>query len=416
MAGMTTTFDKATQIIKTLRDAGHTAYFAGGWVRDYLLNKPSPDIDIATSAAPEQVIALFSHTVEVGVSFGVVMVVVDGTPFEVATFRKDGLYLYGRRPETIEYSSPEEDAQRRDFTINGMFYDPLSHTILDYVGGKADLEKGLVRAIGEASERFKEDRLRMVRGVRIMARFHFALERSTRDAIASHASTLFPSVAVERVWQEFCKMSEHAGFGRALVTMQELGLLQTIFPDLNETSLEEIVHRTHPLKDFPHPSPAILCLAQLFPEGTAQHIEAICQYLRAPTKEAQLGAWYLKVKAACEDPLTDEVMWVYLYADPRTDLCLRIYGATLSKEQRYHFEQKHRIVQADRIVEIERIRTRKPLVTSHHLRQEGVVAGKLLGELLREAEDISIRERISSAEIVIKKLRNSSSWPKKELS
>lgn len=411
---MKSTYDKAVSIVETLRGAGHIAYFAGGWVRDYLLKQSSPDIDIATSAPPEEVIRLFPRTVEVGVSFGVVMVIIDETPFEVATFRKDGLYLYGRRPENIEYSSPEEDAQRRDFTINGMFYDPLTNEILDYVGGREDLQKGLVRAIGDPHERFKEDRLRMVRGVRIMARFHFALDRDTRDAIAAHATALFPPVAKERVWQEFCKLSEHPGVGRALVTMHELGLLPVIFPQLTGLPLDEIINRTYVLKDFPHPCPAILCLAQLFPNATVKDFSALCQDLRAPTKDVDLAGWYLHAKRMVQGingsvPRSPE--WVHFYADPRTDLCLRVYSATLPKNERQSCLQLHDDAKCEMVTEIARVRDRKPVVTARHLQEVGILPGPNMGMLLKEAEGISIREKLSDVPTILHRLRGSASWP-----
>ncbi len=411
---MGTTYDKAVQIVRTLRDAGHVAYFAGGWVRDYLLQELSPDIDIATSAAPEVVTSLFPHTVQVGASFGVIMVIVDDTPFEVATFRKDGLYLYGRRPEAIEFSSPEEDAQRRDFTINGMFYDPLTQQILDYVGGHEDLKRNLVRAIGDPHERFKEDRLRMVRGIRIMARFHFSLERSTRDAIAVHATALFPPVAKERVWQEFNKIANHPGVGRALVTMHELGLLQVIFPQLVGLPLEEIVTRTRALKDFPHPCPAILCLMQLFPEGTAKDFEAICQDLRGPNKDVQLAGWclhaYQMFRGVLNSSIKPSPEWVYLYADDRTDLCLRTFAATLPRDLRQGCLDLHQSAQNDMAGDITRLRERRPVVTAHHLERNGIQPGKQMGLLLKEAERIAISEQISDPDAVMLLLKRSILW------
>lgn len=404
-------FEKALGIVQRLRDAGHIAYFAGGWVRDYLLQKPSPDIDIATSAPPEVVSTLFSHTVEVGASFGVVMVIIDGTPFEVATFRKDGLYLYGRRPVDVEYATPEEDAQRRDFTINGMFYDPLSEEILDYVGGREDLSKGIVRAIGDAHARFQEDRLRMVRGIRLMARFHFSMERATREAIAAHATALFPSVAMERVWQEFTKMAEHTGLGRALVTMHELGLLQVIFPQLISCSLDDIVRRTHSLKDFPHPSPAILCLLQLFPDITSERVVELGMYLKVPNREVQLALWFLHVVKCCDESLDDR-QWVHVYADTRTALCLKIYAATLPREKAQELLAVHGSRQEKLHQYIERVRMGSPLVAARHLLEAGIVPGKQMGILLQEAERLSIVEQIDSPEQAVALLRRSSLWPK----
>ena len=165
----------ATSIVKKLQDAGYLAYFAGGWVRDFILKKPSDDIDIATSASVDEVQRLFPKTIPVGVAFGIVIVVQDNHQFEVATFRKDRGYVDGRRPVGIDPASPEEDAQRRDFTINGMFYDPIQDKIFDYVDGMKDLKKGIIRAIGDPNARFLEDRLRMMRAVRYSTRFDFPI-------------------------------------------------------------------------------------------------------------------------------------------------------------------------------------------------------------------------------------------------
>ena len=142
---------QARKVIDTLHRAGFIAYYAGGWVRDFLLQHPSDDIDIATNAPPETIQALFEHTVPIGIAFGIVLVIIEGHQYEVATFRQDLDYLNGRRPERIEFTTAKEDAKRRDFTINGMFYDPIRKEVLDYVEGKADLKAGLIRAIGNRS-------------------------------------------------------------------------------------------------------------------------------------------------------------------------------------------------------------------------------------------------------------------------
>ena len=157
---------QARYIVDTLAKAGFVAYYAGGWVRDFLLGHPSDDIDIATNAPPETIQALFPKTVPIGIAFGIVLVIVEGHPYEVATFRNDLEYQDGRRPLRIEFTTAEEDAKRRDFTINGMFYDPLQKTVLDFVGGQQDLQKQLVRAIGNPHARIAEDRLRMIRAIR----------------------------------------------------------------------------------------------------------------------------------------------------------------------------------------------------------------------------------------------------------
>jgi len=188
----------AASIVKKLSSAGHIAYFAGGWVRDFLMERPSDDIDIATSATPEEVQALFPKTIPVGIAFGIVIVVEDGHQFEVATFRQDQGYVDGRRPQGISSATPEEDAQRRDFTINGMFYDPIEKKLYDYVDGQKDIKKGIIKAIGNPHERFLEDRLRMMRAVRYSTRFNFPIESDTLQAILAHADSLLPAVALER--------------------------------------------------------------------------------------------------------------------------------------------------------------------------------------------------------------------------
>jgi len=198
----------AIKIVEKLQNSGHIAYFSGGWIRDFLLKVPSDDIDIATSASVEEVRDLFSKTIPVGIAFGIIIVVEEGHTFEVATFRKEKEYTDGRRPTHIEPASPEEDSLRRDFTINGMFFDPIQDKLLDFVEGQKDLEKGVIRAIGDPHQRFLEDRLRMIRAVRYSNRFNFPIDCDTTQAILSHAASLFPSVAIERVWQEFQKMAK----------------------------------------------------------------------------------------------------------------------------------------------------------------------------------------------------------------
>jgi poly(A) polymerase len=219
----------ATLLVKELVKAGYIAYFAGGWARDYVMGHPSADIDIATNAPPEKILDLFPCTILVGLAFGVIIVVIEGHQFEVATFRRDIGYDSGRRPNSIELADPEEDALRRDFTINGLFFDPLEERIIDYVGGIEDIKKRVIRTIGNADERFSEDRLRMIRAIRFAARFGFAIEEETQIGIALNADTLFPAVAMERIWQEFNKMVAYPHFDQALIEMHRLKLLPVIW-------------------------------------------------------------------------------------------------------------------------------------------------------------------------------------------
>ena len=226
-------FDFATRVVLELRNAGAEAYWAGGCVRDLLRNFPPGDYDVATSATPERVRELFGkrRTLAVGESFGVIIVLPpEGlAPVEVATFRTEGPYKDGRRPESVVYATAEEDAQRRDFTINGMFFDPVDRRVLDFVGGQADLKAGVVRAIGDPHARMREDKLRLLRAVRFAAVLGFELDSLTQDAVTEMAPEL-SVVSVERIAQELRKMLVHRNRRRAVELCRETGLLDVVIP------------------------------------------------------------------------------------------------------------------------------------------------------------------------------------------
>lgn len=242
----------ALVIIETLRAAGHEAYFVGGCVRDLLLwereqhsvkcdvmkrahaephTPDHSDIDIATSAYPDEVEKLFNKTVPVGKQFGVILVIEKGVTFEVATFRSDGAYIDGRRPCDVSFSSAEEDAKRRDFTINGLFYDPIKKEIIDYVGGERDLYAGILRAIGDPQKRFEEDKLRILRAVRFASRFAFPIEDKTHAAIRTFVPDI-DQVSMERIRDELSKMLTGVRPYGALTSLDELGLLERILPEV----------------------------------------------------------------------------------------------------------------------------------------------------------------------------------------
>lgn len=222
----------ALDVVRTLKAAGHQALWAGGCVRDLLLGHEPDDYDVATDAPPERVISLFRRTVPVGASFGVVQVLGPriASYVEVATFRSDLAYVDGRRPEGVVFGSAELDAARRDFTINGMFLDPISMKVIDYVGGRLDLEARILRAIGDPAARFAEDKLRLLRAVRFAARFDLSIDRATRDAIAAMGQQV-EVVARERVSQELRKMLLDASRGRAMRLALDLGLMSPILPE-----------------------------------------------------------------------------------------------------------------------------------------------------------------------------------------
>lgn len=388
----------AISIVQKLFDEGFIAYFAGGFVRDLLLGKASDEIDIATSAPPEKIIALFPKTVAVGISFGVIVVVLDTINFEVTTFRKDLDYLDGRHPTGVDYSTPEKDAERRDFTINGMFYNPLTDEILDYVGGQKDLKNKIIRAIGDPYARFEEDRLRMIRAVRFSSRLNFPIEENTEKAIQKLAPTLFPSVSIERIWQELSKMSRYPNFDLALLTLEKLGLLQTIFPTLKTPISDKVKFFPY----FPLNTPTIIYLIQLFP---ADEHESICRYLKIPNHDLKLVAFFSSPKPR------DKQSWAHFYAHPHSSLYIQVEGAKLLPPAREAFHKEHEKRQSSLALHIERIREQKPLITATVLQKEGIMPGKKMGELLKEGEKFVIEQDFNDPVKAIEKLKQSPLWP-----
>lgn len=265
--------DAAAHLANRLTASGHVALFAGGCVRDRLLGHAPKDYDIATSARPEQVIALFPGANEVGAHFGVVIAKHGGHHVEIATFRTDGSYKDGRRPESVRFATAAEDAQRRDFTINGLFERPATGEVVDHVGGLADLQAGILRAIGDPLARFREDSLRLLRAVRFSTRLGFLIEPSTRAAIGDCAD-LLGRISPERIRDEFSKILTAPRRAHGLQLLVDSGLIDSIIPEVRAMIGCEQPPEWHPEGDvFTHTrimldmlapdAPLELCLAVL---------------------------------------------------------------------------------------------------------------------------------------------------------
>lgn len=407
---------QARFVVEVLGKAGFVAYYAGGWVRDFLLNHPSDDIDIATNAPPETIQALFPHTVPIGIAFGIVLVIVEGHQYEVATFRQDIDYKDGRRPTRIEFATAVEDAKRRDFTINGMFYDPFRDEILDYVNGRADLEAKIIRAIGNPHQRIKEDRLRMVRGVRLACRFGFEIEPETEKAIRDHAKELFPAVAIERIWQEFTKGHDFGKLRPMLIKLHEYGLLSAIFPSIKETSLEEIEKRLAPIKDYPFKAPVIASILALFPDIALPEQIQLCKKLKLSNLDQQFATFLsharglIRIDQSQERPI-ELSEWAYFYANAFSPISLQIIAAHLDPRRRAAFFREHeeRIELLQK--SIERIRRHDPVVKSDDLLKAGIPPGKTMGALLEEADAMAINEQIHEPAPIIERLKKNPLWP-----
>ena len=217
--------------MEKLRLHGHEAFFAGGWVRDFLLRRKPKDIDIATSALPDEVRRLFPNARPIGAQFGVVQVPIYGHTYEVATFRSDDAYLDGRRPSSVTFSGPEQDALRRDFTVNGLFFDPLADRLIDYVHGRNDIQRRLIRTIGNPGERFAEDKLRMLRAIRLACDLGFTIVPETWKAIQSLAPEIL-QVSWERIRDELTRILTGPAPALGLDLLRDSGLLRQLLPEV----------------------------------------------------------------------------------------------------------------------------------------------------------------------------------------
>jgi poly(A) polymerase len=273
--------EKAIFVVQSLRQEGHEAYFAGGSVRDMLLGKAPQDYDITTSARPEDIQRIFTDTIPIGAQFGVILVLLDGHPFEVASFRHDGPYVDGRRPSHVRYGSLEEDVRRRDFTINGMVYDPLDDRVIDLVEGRRDLDQRRIRAIGDPEQRFQEDRLRMIRAVRFAASLNFVIEDSTFAAVQRLAPTIV-DIAAERRGDEITRILTEGGAQRGFELLDATGLLKVLLPEV------EALKGTWQSPDY-------------HPEGDVfQHTMLLLSHLEAPSETLAFGCLLHDVaKPAC---------------------------------------------------------------------------------------------------------------------
>ncbi len=288
-----------------LRDAGYEALWAGGCVRDALLGIEPKDYDIATNAEPNQVRNLFGRkrTIAVGVSFGVMTVLpprgVQAEPIEVATFRSDGAYVDGRRPETVQYTNAEEDAARRDFTINGMFFDPIGEKIIDYVDGKSDIEQRVIRAIGNAEHRFAEDRLRMLRAIRFASTLEFEIELETLAAVTQHAASI-AEVSPERIGAELKRMLVDSQRSLAVNLLEKTGLLGQLIPMLSNLAKPILQPTLNRLDRLEFPTPALALATLLWKVSDKSTASRVARDIKWTSKEAERVGWLVQHGKALE--------------------------------------------------------------------------------------------------------------------
>jgi len=394
--------EAALAVVRRLTQHGHQALWAGGCVRDMLLNTEPEDYDIATAAPPDEIIRLFTRTRKVGAKFGVVMVRQGRHWIETATFRTDQDYRDGRHPERVEFTTAEEDAQRRDFTINGLFYDPIEEKVIDYVGGRKDLDAGIVRAIGQPEERFAEDHLRMLRAVRFVTRLGFDIESATGEAIRHHAPEIV-KISPERIREELEKMFAHPSRAQAVKWIADLGLIShlglgTGWPVPRVDVAIRIV------RDLPDEADFVLSIAGLLHDCSPAEVKKHGRALRCSNQQIDDLAWLLANldRPAAADAMTPAT-FKRLIAHLRFDDLLSLHKAVRST-----------LVQS--IDGIEAARTRlasipkdevapPPLVTGDDLIELGLEPGPRFGKILDELYDAQLNNELTERFVALERMR-----------
>ncbi len=315
----------AVRIVKTLRRAGFKAYLVGGAVRDILLGKRPKDYDIATDARPADVMGLFDRTVPVGEAFGVVLVCIDHRSYEVATFRKDVGSTDGRHPDQVVFTSEREDAIRRDFTINSLFLDPLDNSVLDFAGGQEDIEKGIVRAIGNPDDRFREDRLRVLRAVRFAVQLDFRIDPATEQAIRKHAVEL-SGLSWERITAELRQILTNERRVRGVSMLHEFGILRVVLPEVAACAAVDQDPRFHPEGDV------------------LKHTLLTLGYLRKPDFPLALAALLHDAAKPVTMEVTDRIRFhghAEQGADMADQVCRRLRLSRFEREKTVDLVKKH---------------------------------------------------------------------------
>lgn len=370
----------AIEIIRRLQQHGFQALLAGGCVRDMLLGRPAKDHDVATNALPADVIRLFRRTLKVGAKFGVVIVLTPGGQVEVATFRSEAGYEDGRHPTEVRFTTPAQDASRRDFTINGMFYDPLKEQVIDYVEGQADLARRIIRTIGDPQERFSEDYLRMLRAIRFSTQLGFAIEPATYEAIRRNAAHIV-RISGERIALELegILVSPNRATGAAMLV--ETGLAQAVFPGLAGEQAEQgiaVLGRLRKNVDFP------LTLAAFFAGCPTDLALERCEILKLSNKQTKHIEFLLRHRSGLLDPGMSLAQLKKFLAQPffrdLYELERAIQRADARKEGLQALRRLRRRIRDLGDIEVQP----KPLLNGHDLMRLGATAGPSLGQLVEE--------------------------------
>ena len=429
--------ETATEICRMLIEAGHQALFAGGSVRDECLGLAPKDVDIATSATPDQVAELFPDCISVGAAFGVQMVIRRGHHFEIATFRRDGGYVDGRRPSEVSFTDSREDALRRDFTVNALFKDPVTGDVLDFVGGREDLDARVIRAVGDPGTRFAEDHLRLLRAVRFAAQLDFAIEADTYAAIQEHAS-LLSTISPERIRNELERIMTQPRASDAFRQLLDMGLLEVVLPEIVAMVGCDQPPEFHPEGDvFTHtmlvldqlerPTFTLALGALLHDVGKpptqtfedrirfnehekvgAEMTEAICRRLKLSNEEREHVVWlvrqHMRIAAM---PNMREAKRKRLVREPGFDELLLLNKAdslgSMGTLENWNWIHEY----ATSVPE--EVKRPEPLITGDDLIARGYAPGPLFREILGMIEDAQLENEVTSREDALALLEKN--WP-----
>ncbi|MFP6618608.1 MAG: CCA tRNA nucleotidyltransferase [Pirellulaceae bacterium] len=406
----------ATLVVERLRQAGYQAYWAGGCVRDEILGITPQDYDVATSAVPDQIEEVFHDrkTLVIGASFGVITVLGPRSAgqIEVATFRRDATYSDGRHPDHVSFTTAEEDASRRDFTINGMFFDPLENQVIDFVAGQADLERKLIRAIGDPQLRFAEDKLRILRAVRFAATFGFQVEAGTRAAIDRHAQEL-KVVSAERITVEMQRMLTHPGRSTAVQLLQETGLLAIIFPESEATQdgfmdrFQVALAGLDNLDTADFATALALLWSQLVPTADRGLTESVMRRMKLSNEAIKSITWMLDHEPQVVQAET--IAWPDLQRiliDPRIDHLLALAAAR--QQARQLPMTGIEACRQKQLLAPEKLNP-PPLLSGNDLQELGLPAGPLFREILEEVRNAQLMEQLQDKQQALEWVR--SRWP-----
>lgn len=391
----------AVEVVRKLRHAGFEAYWAGGCVRDQLLGRKPKDYDVASSATPPQIRELFGHrrTLAIGAAFGVITVLgpKQAGQIEVATFRRDADYSDGRHPDSVSFSTAGEDASRRDFTVNGLFYDPVDDRIIDFVGGQEDIARRVIRAIGDPVDRIREDKLRMLRAVRFTATFRFTLEANTLEAIRRMAAEI-TVVSPERISMEMQRMLVDSNRSTAVRLLLATGLAEVILPEIvpaedagkeSPDTLAILGHLQQP--GFPLALAALLC-----PFVDHLGAEQICQRWKLSNQDADRVCWLIEHQTALNRASTTpwSIVQPILIADGVDDL-LALHEATAlagsGELSEINWCRAKLAVPGD-------VLNPPPLLTGNDLIRHGVPTGPIYSQLLKRVRDAQLDDQIQTGD------------------